>query len=158
LSYFYSDIFQLPRESSKMADLFTREQRSWVMARIKAKNTKPEIIVRKMLHAMGCRFRIHQKNLPGVPDIVLKKHKIVIFVHGCFWHQHPGCKRATMPKTRVEYWQEKLTKNVTNFGTQKKELELKGWKVFVVWECETKNKIKLFEKLTEFFKADENDF
>jgi DNA mismatch endonuclease (patch repair protein) len=89
---------------------------------------------------------------------VLKKHKIVIFVHGCFWHQHPGCKRATMPKTRVEYWQEKLTKNVTNFGTQKKELELKGWKVFVVWECETKNKIKLFEKLTEFFKADENDF
>jgi len=106
------------------------------MSRIRCKDTKPEIAVRKMLHAAGFRFRLHVKGLPGKPDIVLPKWKTVIFVHGCFWHRHEGCKDATTPKTRTEWWLEKFAKNVANDLKKRSALEAAGWRVIVVWECE----------------------
>lgn len=130
-----------------MTDHLTKKKRSWNMSRIRAKNTKPEIIVRSFLHRNGFRFRLHRKDLPGKPDIVLKKYNTVIFVHGCFWHQHEGCKRATIPETNKEYWIPKLEKNKKRFKEVKKKLEELGWNVAVIWECETKNKNKLREIL-----------
>jgi DNA mismatch endonuclease, patch repair protein len=130
-----------------VTDTLTPEKRSWNMSRIKGENTKPEIIVRSLLHKMGCRFRLHRKDLPGKPDIVLPKYKTVIFVHGCFWHQHPKCKRATKPKSNTEYWIPKLKKNVQRFIEVKKQLSALGWHIMVVWECETKNLDNLSNKL-----------
>lgn len=117
-------------------DSLSTEKRSWNMSRIKGKDTKPELLVRKALHAYGFRYRLHVKNLPGKPDIVLPKWKTVIFVHGCFWHQHEGCKDATIPNARREWWLEKLGKNVTNDEKNKNILENNGWCVIVLWECE----------------------
>ena len=119
-----------------MTDHLDKAKRSWNMSRIRGKDTKPEIAVRKMLHAAGFRFRLHVKDLPGKPDIVLPKWKTVIFVHGCFWHRHNGCKDATTPKTRTEWWLEKFEKNVANDLKKRGALEVAGWKVVVVWECE----------------------
>lgn len=139
-------------------DKISKEHRSWNMSRIKSKNTKPELIVRSYLHRMGYRFRLHGKVskrlypsgvLPGKPDIVLTKYKTVIFIHGCFWHMHKGCKRASIPKTRTEWWIDKLNKNVERDKRNKKELEKLGWKVIVVWECEIAN--KLFESKLSLF-------
>ena len=112
------------------------------MAAIKSKDTKPEIAVRKLLHSLGYRFRLHRKDLPGSPDIVLPKYKTVIFVHGCFWHRHEGCKYATNPKTRESFWNKKFEDN------KKRDLEIKekikdiGWKSVIIWECEINNLIK----------------
>jgi len=119
-----------------MTDNLDKAKRSWNMSRIRCKDTKPEIAVRKMLHAAGFRFRLHVKGLPGKPDIVLPKWKTVIFVHGCFWHRHAGCKDATTPKTRTEWWLEKFAKNVANDLKKRSALEAAGWRVIVVWECE----------------------
>lgn len=119
-----------------MTDHLDKAKRSWNMSRIRGKNTKPEIAVRKMLHAAGFRFRLHVKDLPGKPDIVLPKWRTVIFVHGCFWHRHEGCKDASTPKTRTEWWLEKFEKNVANDLKKRGALEAAGWKVIVVWECE----------------------
>ena len=116
------------------------EQRSRNMSAIKSKNTKPEIAVRKLLHSMGYRFRLHSKNLPGSPDIVLPKYKTVIFVHGCFWHRHENCKYASTPKTRQEFWNKKFNENILR---DKKNLEILsslGWKIIIIWECEIRNK------------------
>jgi len=110
-----------------------------MMSRIRSKNTKPEILVRKWLHKQGFRFRLHQKDLPGKPDIVLPKYRTVIFVHGCFWHRHPGCKRTTTPSTNTEFWEEKFRKNVDRDVRNRETLEALGWKVIVVWECEVKD-------------------
>ena len=112
------------------------EQRSKNMSAIKSKNTKPEIAVRKILHSMGYRFRLHRKDLPGSPDIVLPKYKIVIFVHGCFWHRHENCKYASTPKTRKEFWENKFNKNIKRDKKNFKELKKLNWKVLVIWECE----------------------
>lgn len=131
-----------------MADTISSEQRSRNMSRIKSRDTKPEILVRSLLHRAGFRFRLHAKELPGKPDIVLPKYKTVIFVHGCFWHQHPGCSRATMPSTRTEYWQPKLKANASRDKLHRATLIDLGWEVRVVWECETGNLPKLSEKLT----------
>ena len=112
------------------------------MAAIKSKDTKPEIAVRKLLHSLGYRFRLHRKDLPGSPDIVLPKYKTVIFVHGCFWHRHEGCKYATNPKTRESFWNKKFEDN------KKRDLEIKekikdiGWKSVIIWECEISKLIK----------------
>ena len=133
-----------------MVDHLTRKLRSWNMSLIRSKDTKPELIVRSLLHRMGYRFRLHQKGLPGKPDIVLKKHNTVVFCHGCFWHQHPGCKRATIPKTNTDYWIPKLKKNVTRFSDVHEQLSHQGWKVLVVWECETKNIDTLTDKIKIF--------
>ena len=115
------------------------EQRSRNMSAIKSKNTKPEIAVRKLLHSMGYRFRLHRKDLPGSPDIVLPKYKTVIFVHGCFWHRHENCKYATTPKTRPAFWESKFNENIRRDRTNQNNLIKLGWKVLVIWECELKN-------------------
>jgi len=115
------------------------------MAAVKSKNTAPEIHVRKILHSMGYRFRLHRKDLPGCPDIVLPKHRLCIFVHGCFWHQHPNCKRATLPETRKEFWVEKFKKNKLHHDVAVNELKRLGWRPIVIWECETKKKDLLAE-------------
>ena len=116
------------------------EQRSRNMSAIKSKNTKPEIKVRKVLHSMGYRFRLHSKDLPGSPDIVLPKYKTVIFVHGCFWHRHKNCKYASTPKTRQEFWEAKFRENINRDKLNQENLSSKGWKIIIVWECEIKDK------------------
>ena len=116
------------------------EQRSRNMSAIKSKNTKPEIAVRKLLHSMGYRFRLHRKDLPGSPDIVLPKYKTVIFVHGCFWHRHENCKYASTPKTRQEFWEAKFRENINRDKLNQENLSSKGWKIIVVWECEINDK------------------
>jgi len=118
------------------------EQRSRNMSAIKSKNTKPEITVRKLLHSMGYRFRLHRKDLPGSPDIVLPKYKTVIFVHGCFWHRHENCKYATTPKTRKEFWEKKFRENINRDNLNQANLSLKGWKIIIIWECQLKGDIK----------------
>jgi len=109
------------------------------MSRIKNRDTKPELIVRKQLHSMGYRFRLHKKNLPGNPDIVLPKYKTIIFVHGCFWHRHKSCQYAYNPKSRVDFWQNKFFQNVKRDRKVLNELLTLGWRVMVIWECETKD-------------------
>ena len=119
-----------------MADQITKEHRSWNMSRIRDRDTKPEILVRSLLHRMGYRFRLHRTDLPGRPDIVLPKHKTVVFVHGCFWHRHRNCRLAYTPKTRTEFWDTKFTRNVERDLEVRRELRKLGWNVIVVWECE----------------------
>lgn len=120
------------------------------MSRIKGKDTKPELIVRSLLHSMGYRYRLHQKNLPGKPDLVFKKFRTVIFVHGCFWHRHKGCKFAYDPKSRQEFWQRKFTGNEVRDKKNRSALEKLGWKVWVIWECEVNNIEKLKRKVSAF--------
>ena len=126
------------------------EQRSRNMSAIKSKNTKPEIAVRKLLHSMGYRFRLHRKDLPGSPDIVLPKYKTVIFVHGCFWHRHQNCKYASNPKTRREFWEKKFKENIERDKKTQEKLKNLGWKTKIVWECEIKKQDKLIKKLEDF--------
>jgi|WetSurMetagenome_2_1015567.scaffolds.fasta_scaffold243163_2 DNA mismatch endonuclease, patch repair protein len=120
-----------------MADLLTPARRSWNMSRIRSGNTKPEMMVRSLLHSLGYRYRLRRKDLPGKPDLVLPAHRIVVFVHGCFWHRHPGCKNATTPKTNAAFWEKKLSENVDRDGRKQADLERLGWRVITVWECET---------------------
>lgn len=119
-----------------MADSLTAERRSWNMSRIKNKDTKIEVMVRRWLFAKGYRFRKNDNRYPGKPDVVLPKYKTVIFVNGCFWHQHDGCKSATIPKTRTEFWVEKLNRNKEKDNDNIKRLESIGWNVITLWECE----------------------
>ena len=123
-----------------MADVHSKEIRTYNMSHIKGKDTKPEMLVRKCLFAKGFRYRLHDKKLPGKPDIVLPKYKTVIFVHGCFWHGHDGCKYYIVPKTRTEWWTEKLEKNKLNDKINEDKLISMGYKVIVIWECDIKNK------------------
>lgn len=117
-------------------DVHTPEQRSRNMSAIKPKNTKPEMLVRRALYAMGYRYRLHRKDLPGKPDIVLPKHKIAIFVNGCFWHRHPGCRYSTTPASNADFWNAKFSENVARDKRNYTQLEKLGWKVVVIWECE----------------------
>ena len=119
------------------------------MAAIKSKNTKPEIAVRKLLHSLGYRFRLHRKDLPGSPDIVLPKYKTVIFVHGCFWHRHENCKYATSPKTRKEFWNKKFTTNIDRDLVIQNKIKNLNWRSIVIWECETKNMENLRYKIID---------
>lgn len=125
-----------------MADVFTKKKRSEVMCRIRATNTKPELIVRKFLFSHGFRYRIHQKKLPGKPDIVLKKYNTVILINGCFWHGHrnKNCKIFKMPKSKQGYWVPKIKNNIYKDLQKKKSLKKLGWKVIVVWECRLKKR------------------
>jgi DNA mismatch endonuclease (patch repair protein) len=123
-------------------------QRSRIMAANKSRNTKPELAVRRMLHALGFRFRLHRKDLPGCPDIVFPKYKAVILVNGCFWHQHTGCKLASKPSTRQEFWQAKLSRNVERDRENAEKLAALGWQVIVVWECELQKSSGLAQRLT----------
>lgn len=125
-----------------MADVHEPKTRSYNMSQISGKDTKPEMIVRKFLHANGFRYRLHVKNLPGKPDLVLPKYSTVIFVHGCFWHMHEGCKYFKLPKTRADWWKEKLYANKERDKKYIQQFEEDGWNVIVVWECELKAKMK----------------
>ena len=127
-----------------MADVHDKATRSYNMSRIRNKDTKPELLVRKFLFANGFRYRLNDKKLPGKPDIVLPKYKTVIFVNGCFWHGHENCKYFKLPATRTEWWKEKIEGNIKNDITKHALLREAGYKVMVVWECEVKN--KSFEK------------
>ena len=120
------------------------------MSRIGGKNTKPEIIVRRLLHSLGYRFRLHRKDLPGKPDIILPRWKAVIFVHGCFWHGHQGCKRATRPQTHVDFWKNKIEGNMKRDAANIEQLVKLGYRCLVIWQCETKEIEILRKKLTAF--------
>ena len=136
-------------------DTLTKDRRSWNMSRIRSKDTIPEMHVRSALHRAGYRFRLHVKDLPGKPDIVLPKYKTVIFVHGCFWHRHSGCPRATMPSSNQEYWQEKFQRNVERDKREQVELKKLGWKVIVVWECSVKQETFLQALINRIAGADQ---
>ncbi len=125
-----------------MADVHNKKTRSYNMSRIRSANTKPEMLVRKFLHAQGYRYKLHDKKLPGKPDIVLPKYKTIIFVHGCFWHGHANCKYFTIPKTRTEWWLNKINTNKANDAKALFALRKEGWKVFVIWECTLKPAFK----------------
>lgn len=129
-----------------MSDTLTKAKRSWNMSRVKGKDTKFEILVRKYLFAKGFRFRKNDARYPGKPDIVLPKYNTVIFINGCFWHGHKGCKKAAIPKSNTEFWQRKLHNNVVNDQINNKLLCEKGWNVIVLWECEL---IKKFDFIME---------
>ena len=120
-------------------DTISKQRRSWNMSRIRGGDTKPEMAVRSVFHHLGYRFRLHRKDLPGRPDIVLPKHRTVVFVHGCYWHRHPGCKLAYTPKSRADFWTAKFHENVERDGRQQRDLRALGWRVVVIWECETKD-------------------
>ena len=119
-----------------MADHLTKDKRSWNMRQIKSRHTKPEVLVRSLLHRAGFRFKINDKKLPGKPDIVLPKYKTVIFVHGCFWHRHPNCPKATNPKTNADYWKNKFKKNILRDKKIQEDLKKLNWRIVLVWECE----------------------
>jgi len=119
-----------------MTDFLTKAQRSERMSKIRGKDTKPEIILRKLLHADGLRYRLHQAGLPGRPDLVFARHKAVVFVHGCFWHRHHGCHIASTPKSNTDFWISKFERNVVRDQRNIQALESSGWRVYIVWECE----------------------
>ena len=121
-----------------MADVHSKAIRSYNMSRIKGKDTKPEILVRKFLHARGFRYRLHVKDLPGKPDIVLPKYKTIIFIHGCFWHGHENCKYYVVPKTRTDWWLNKINGNNANDHKAVEALQNEGWKIITIWTCELK--------------------
>lgn len=133
-----------------MADIWSKKKRSEVMARIRSKNTKPEMIVRSLLHSQGYRFRIHRKDLPGCPDITLPKYRSIINVFGCFWHQHENCIDCSKPKTNAKWWKEKLANNVRRDKQNSRKLKELEWRELIVWECETNNLTKLSNRLNRF--------
>ena len=135
-----------------MADIYSPSKRSDIMAKISGKETKPEVIVRKFLFANGFRYRKNDKKLPGKPDIVLPKYKTVVFVHGCFWHNHEGCRYAKLPTTRKELWENKIGNNKIRDAKNKQELEARGWRVLMVWQCEISNAQKREERLSDLVK------
>jgi DNA mismatch endonuclease (patch repair protein) len=137
-----------------MTDVFSQEKRSWIMSRVKGRDTKPEILVRSFIFRMGFRFRIHRRDLPGTPDIVLPRHGKVIFVHGCFWHGHKRCPRSKRPTTNENFWNNKLDGNIKRDKRYRRELRQMGWKVLIIWECETKSPEKLLQKLERFLNDD----
>lgn len=130
-----------------MADKLTPERRSWNMSRIKGRDTGPEKQVRSTLHRLGLRFSLRRRDLPGRPDIVLPSRRTAVFVHGCFWHRHEGCRNAVLPKTRPEFWLAKLQSNVERDRINSKLLRKLGWRVLVVWECELENRPKLIRRI-----------
>lgn len=127
------------------------EKRSWIMAQVKGRDTGPEKTVRSLLHHLGYRFRLQRKDLPGKPDIVLPRFKTALFVHGCFWHRHPGCKRATTPTSSTDYWNAKFSRTMARDAQNKKDLEALGWRVLIVWECELKDIKSLQDKIEKNF-------
>jgi DNA mismatch endonuclease (patch repair protein) len=132
-----------------MVDVIDRATRSRMMASIRGKNTAPELAVRKALHSSGLRFRLHRSDLPGKPDIVLPSRQLTVFVHGCFWHRHAGCRFATMPATRPDFWAGKFAANQRRDAAAEAALRQEGWHVMTVWECETRDPARLAELTAE---------
>jgi len=135
-----------------LSDIYSKQKRSQIMSKISGKNTKPEIIIRKIAHNLGYRFRLHKKDLPGKPDLVFPKYKKVIFVNGCFWHGHSKCSRSNLPTTRKMFWKEKIENNKKRDKTNKTKLKKLGWDYLVIWQCEIKksNYGKLMERIQLF--------
>ena len=131
-------------------DRLSPSRRSWLMSRVRSKDTGPEMRVRRAVHGLGYRFRLHHRKLPGCPDLVLPRLKSVIFVHGCFWHRHEGCAKASMPRSRKDYWLDKFARNVSRDRKAKVALKAWGWRVLVVWECQTKDAAKLQVRLRRY--------
>jgi DNA mismatch endonuclease, patch repair protein len=134
-------------------DRLTKERRSWNMSRIKGRDTKPEKLVRSLLHRLGYRFRVHRQDLPGRPDIILPKYTTVIFVHGCFWHRHRGCKYAYIPKSRQDFWESKFRQNVERDSRKELQIKKMGWNVILVWECQLRDIKKLTDRLNKQLKG-----
>lgn len=132
-------------------DNLTNEQRRFCMSRIQSKNTQPEKTARKILTQLGWKYRLYNSKLLGKPDIVISKTKTIIFINGCFWHQHKGCKWQAMPKTNIDYWKNKLKRNVEKQKKDIKILKKEGWKIHIIWECETKNKDRITKKLQKIY-------
>ncbi len=135
-----------------MVDKISKSRRSENMRRIKSKGTKPEMVVRRLVHGLGYRYRLHRKDLPGKPDLVFGPRRAVVFVHGCFWHQH-DCRDGRVPSSNREYWEPKLARNVERDRMTRHELEAAGWRVLVVWECEIKDDATLVDRLVTFLGA-----
>src|SRR5260221_13598884 len=141
-----------------MSDMFSKAKRSWIMSRIRARNTEPELRVRRLLHGNGYRFRLHRKDLPGNPDIVLPKYRTAIFVHGCFWHRHPKCKFSYMPKSRIDFWRRKFSKNIERDRKAQRLLRDSGWHIVIVWECEKSDPARLHKRLRQEIGSSEAGF
>ena len=137
-----------------MADTLSKEARSALMSRIRGKDTKPEIVVRRTLHSLGYRYRLHAKELPGSPDIVMRPRKKAIFVHGCFWHAHEGCGIARIPKTRAEFWENKFGRNRARDLRNTRMLVDEGWRVLTIWECQTRKGIDALPAVLRSFVED----
>ena len=137
-----------------MADIVDSKRRSRIMSRIRGRDTTPELAVRRMAHRLGFRFRLHRKDLPGRPDIVFPQYRAAVFVHGCFWHRHNGCRYAYTPKSRVPFWTEKFKKNVAHDRRSEEALRNLGWRVLVIWECETQDEIALQSCLLKHMRDD----
>lgn len=139
-----------------MIDTLTKAERSERMSRVRAKDTKPEMTVRRLVHGMGYRYRLHDRRLPGSPDLVFRSRRKVIFVHGCFWHRHPdpSCKLARMPKSRQDFWGPKLEGNRERDERNRVALDREGWRQMVVWECECRHEEQLRNKLQDFLEGD----
>jgi len=133
-----------------MTDVFSAEKRSQIMSSIHGYDTGPELLVRSIVHHMGYRFRVHQDKLPGNPDLVMAKHRSVIFIHGCFWHGHKNCPRSRRPTSNKAFWIEKLDKNIERDRLQMRQLRRLGWKVLVIWQCEVGDQEKIRRKLNRF--------
>lgn len=140
-----------------MADIVSPRKRSEMMAGIKGKDTKPEMAVRGFLHRNGFRYRLHKTGIPGKPDLVLAKHRACIFVHGCYWHRHPGCRLAYTPKSQVEKWNRKFSENVARDKRQRKELLETRWRVAVIWECAIRDNLDL-SPLTDWLRGTDSEF
>lgn len=134
-------------------DRLSKERRAWNMSRIRAKDTSPEKTVRSFLHQLGYRFRLHRRDLPGQPDIVLPRFRAVVFVHGCYWHRHKRCKYAYTPKTRIEFWQRKFDENVERDRLTLKSLRKQGWRILVVWECQIADGTAVAQRLIRFLQS-----
>ncbi|MCE5217787.1 very short patch repair endonuclease [bacterium] len=133
-----------------MTDTFAPEKRHEIMASVRNANTQPERVVRSIVHRMGYRFRLHVRGLPGCPDIVLPRHRKIIFVHGCFWHQHEGCSRSKLPSTNTTFWRQKLERNALRDAVVQRELAELGWSVLVVWACELRDLEHVRNRISSF--------
>ncbi|MGE3821552.1 MAG: very short patch repair endonuclease [Isosphaeraceae bacterium] len=134
-------------------DSVSPERRSEIMARVTAKNTRPEVAVRRLLHGLGYRFRLHRKDLPGRPDVALPKWRTAVMIHGCFWHRHVGCPHTRTPKSRLDFWTAKFDENVRRDERAREALESLGWRVLVIWECELKDVATLTRRIDAFIKG-----
>ena len=133
-------------------DPLTKEQRSRQMALVRDRNTRPELAVRRALSRLGFRYRLHPKNVPGRPDIVIRRFRAAIFVHGCFWHRHTGCARTRVPKTRIDFWTRKFNKNIVRDRSVRSQLRHKGWRTLVIWECTSEHPRHLEARLSSFLR------
>ncbi len=139
-----------------MTDVYNRTKRSEIMARVRATGTKPELIVRQVAHRLGYRFRLHRRDLPGRPDVVFPRWRRVVLVHGCFWHGHKGCAKAKRPATNREFWNQKLTRNVERDRENAAALRRVGWRVLVIWECETNDREQIAARISNFLNGHPN--